>query len=264
MGRAEEIENMAYVDSKGREKEIGVNFVGRYEVEQRQRRLEGFVEMTLGETNLSTRYGDDDPWEGDWSLPNLKSLWLEKTLIQSWSDLVAICELCPQLQWISLLRTRIPPPPENTVNGVPLPAPIGAPTMSAYQPLVVAPFRSKVTTLVLNFTMVTWKDVLALDAAGVFPCLEHLHLAHNRLSEGVPDLIEFAKQHQLQRQPLSCLKNLVLDANGISDWSVISRAIRSFPTLEVLHLNENYWVKTSKGLLNLAPTKRRASSHNYV
>ena len=58
------------------------------------------------------------------SLPNLKSLWLvpasasasrtvafvkkcpeDKTLINDWADVREICELCPNLEWLSLSRT---------------------------------------------------------------------------------------------------------------------------------------------------------------
>lgn len=62
------------------------------------------------------------------SLPNLKSLWLvpasasasrtvrpfvvtscaeDKTLINDWADVREICELCPNLEWLSLSRTRL-------------------------------------------------------------------------------------------------------------------------------------------------------------
>lgn len=35
------------------------------------------------------------------SLPNLKSLWLDQTLIEEWSEVVSIMELCPSLEWLS-------------------------------------------------------------------------------------------------------------------------------------------------------------------
>lgn len=237
--REETFDAMEYVDSKGREKSKSVELVGRYDIEQRQQRLEGFVEISLAESCLATRY-PEDIWSGDWSFPNLKSLWLDKTLISEWADVAAICELCPNLEWLSLSRTRLKPCP--TV----LSPPVGKPT-SVSECLVLKPFICKVRTLVLNSTRVTWADLLALDGLGLFPHLEHLHLAQNGLEEGIP--LELSSEVAESRHlPLPKLQSLVLDSNKISDWTVLRRAIAAFPSLQALHLNNNLLGESIEGL----------------
>lgn len=130
----EAVDAVEFTDSKGREKEMTVQFVGRYNMEQRQQRLESFIEVALAETNLESRY-PEDIWEGDWSLPNVKSLWLDRTLLSDWADIMAICELCPRLEWLSLARTRLRAlPPDGQV-----PAPRCAPTPSDAR-LALEPF----------------------------------------------------------------------------------------------------------------------------
>jgi len=233
--REETFDAMEYVDSKGREKTKSVELVGRYDIEQRQQRLEGFLEISLAESCLASRY-PEDIWTGDWSLPNLKSLWLDKTLIDDWADVAAICELCPNLEWLSLSRTRMKPGPKV------LPPPVGKPSRVS-DCLVLKPFVCKVRTLILNSTKVTWADLLALDSLGLFPFLEHLHVAQNGLEEGIPaDLGKDA------HQPMPNLQSLVLDNNQISDWTVLRRAIAAFPSLQALHLNNNLLGESIEGL----------------
>merc|ERR1719201_1955676 len=99
-----------------------VELVGRYNIEQQQQRLEAFVEASLADTCIETRF-PDNVWEGDWSLPNLKSLWLDKTLLSDWADIIAIIELCPQLDWLSLAKNRLKPVPPNGILGDPRDAP---------------------------------------------------------------------------------------------------------------------------------------------
>lgn len=242
--RSEAVECMEYTDSKGREKSMNVELVGRYDVEQRQQRLEAFMEMAFSETCLASRY-PDSLWQEDWSLPNLRSLWLDKTLLTKWEDIYAICEhLCPNLEWLSLSRNRLQAMP---TLGTPLPAPAGAPTGMAAK-LVLQPFVCKIRTLVLNSTMITWADLLALDALSLFPYLEHLHLAQNNLKEGIPAELGRGDASDNTRQPFPNLKSLVLDANGISDWTVLQRAVTAFPALEGLHLNDNLLGESLEGL----------------
>mmetsp|Transcript_89773 Transcript_89773/g.159610 ORF Transcript_89773/g.159610 Transcript_89773/m.159610 type:complete len:615 (+) Transcript_89773:65-1909(+) len=253
--RTEQMETVEYTDSKGREKAMTVEMVGRYDVEQRQKRLEGFVEMSLAETSLGCRY-PDNVWEGDWSLPSLKSLWLDKSLLDDWADVKAICELCPHLEWLSLSRTRFKSLPPR---GTPLPMAADAPT-GISERIVFQPFVCKVRTLVLNNTMIAWSDVLALDALGLFPRLEHLHLSGNNLTEGIPAELG---QSEDEKRPLSRLRSLVLDSNGISDWTVLRRAITAFPALEALHLNNNLLGESNDdGLLEMAAdeTPRRLTA----
>jgi len=238
--RSEAVDNVDYVDSKGRNKHMTVELVGRYNVEQHQQRLEAFVEASLADSCLESRY-PDNVWDGDWSLPNLKSLWLDKTLLSDWADIIAICELCPQLEWLSLAKNRLAPVPPNGV----LNAARGAPENPRDMALVVKPFTSKVRTLVLTETGVTWQDVLVLDRAGHLPCLENLHLARNGLSEGIPDIEDGGAL-------LPRLRSLVLDHNEISDWRVLRRAITAFPSLEDLHLNGNRLGDTLEGLAEMA------------
>lgn len=238
--RAEVFDAVEYVDSKGRDKEVPVELVGRYELEQQQKRLESFVEVSLGESNLESRY-PEDVWEGDWSLPNIRSLWLDKTLLRDWADVLAICELCPRLEWLSLARSHLLPVPPNGALGPPRGAPMQAPDSR----LAIKPFTSCVRTLVLTETMVTWQDISALDTAGRFPFLEHLHLPRNQLSDGVP-----ADLWAPERCPLPRLKSLVLDDNGIADWGVLRRATSTFSTLESLHLNANLLGATLEGLVS--------------
>eukprot|EP00747_Dinoflagellata_sp_TGD_P208135 gnl/TRDRNA2_/TRDRNA2_81647_c0_seq1.p1 gnl/TRDRNA2_/TRDRNA2_81647_c0~~gnl/TRDRNA2_/TRDRNA2_81647_c0_seq1.p1 ORF type:complete len:633 (+),score=124.97 gnl/TRDRNA2_/TRDRNA2_81647_c0_seq1:134-2032(+) len=225
LGRAEAIESIEYVDSKGREKEMTVEFVGRHLVEQRYKRLEAFMEISLAETSLESRY-PEDVWQGDWSFPNMRSLWLDRTLISQWADVLAICELCPVLEWLSLAKCRLASVPAGGV----LSAPRGAPAAAPDARVALEPFKNRVKTLVLNDTFVTWDDILALDAGGHFPYLEHLHLARNRLSEGVP----------LRLPALPRIQTLVLDGNGVQDWGVLQRAVCTFPSLTTLHLNSNF------------------------
>lgn len=237
--REETFDLMEYVDSKGREKSKSVELVGRYDIEQRQQRLEGFLEISLAESCLATRY-PDDIWAVDWSLPNLKSLWLDKTLINDWADVREICELCPNLEWLSLSRTRLKPCPEV------LPPAAGKPT-GVSECLVLKPFVCKVRTLILNSTMVTWADLLALDRLGLFPFLEHLHVSQNSLMEGIPDELGSAVADS-GRQAMPNLQSLVLDSNQISDWTVLRRAIAAFPSLQALHLNNNLLGESIEGL----------------
>jgi len=253
--RTEQVETVEYTDSKGREKAMTVEMVGRYDIEQRQKRLEGFVELSLAETPLGSRY-PDNAWEGDWSLPSLRSLWLDKCLLDEWADVVAICELCPHLEWLSLSRTRLKPLPPR---GTPLPMAADTPTGISLR-FVLKPYVCKVKTLVLNNTMVTWSDMLALDALGVFPKLENLHLSGNNLSEGIP--AELGQPEEQENRPLCRLRSLVLDSNGISDWTVLRRAITAFPALEALHLNNNRLGESLDGLLEMAAdqTPRRLTA----
>lgn len=251
--RSEVMDDLGYTDSKGREKAMAVEIVGRYAIEQRQSRLEGFMEVAIADCNLESRY-PDDVWEGDWSFPNLKSLWLDKTLITDWADILAICELAPPLEWLSLAKTRLAP----LKAGCPLPQPRGLPDASSNQrgaALVSAKALSgcQLKTLVLNSTGVTWETLLSLDGAGVFPCLEHLHLAQNGLTEGVPEGIG---------GPFPRLRSLGLDSNGISDWGVLKRAVTTFPALEGLHLNANKLGADLAGLATAAAdrTPRRLTA----
>lgn len=240
---------MEYTDSKGREKAMSVELIGRYGIEQRQSRLEGFVEMALASTSVCGRY-PEDVWEGDWCLPNLKSLWLDKTLLNDWADIAAICELCPQLEWLSLSKTRLAP----LEQGKRFAAPRGAPVAPCSSRLVLAPFVCRVQTLVLNSTMVTWSTLLAVDELGLFPQLQHLHLANNRLSEGVPEL-KFQSDVDEKRRPFPALTSLCLDNNGIVDWHAIRRAVEAFPGLTELRLNANHLGETLDGLADMASDK---------
>lgn len=224
----EEVDAVDYVDSKGRERTIAVELVGRYGIEQRQQRLEAFVEISFANSGLESRY-PEDIWQGDWSFPNIKSLWLDKTLLRNWSDVISICELCPRLQWLSLAKNRLLPltPGESIPTAAGAPVDIGA-------RLALEPFACQVNTLVLNGTAVSWNTLLALDDAKVFPRLEHLQIASNCLDEGIP--CSFSDSGT---QPFAGLRTLVLDGNGISDWRVLQRACAAFPRLEALHANCN-------------------------
>jgi len=240
--RSEAVDSMEFVDSKGRSKHMTVELVGRYNIEQQQQRLEAFVEASLADTCIETRF-PDNVWEGDWSLPNLKSLWLDKTLLSDWADVIAIIELCPQLDWLSLAKNRLKPVPPNGILGDARDAP-----EKRHDVLVMKGGRtSKLRTLVLTESGVSWQDVLALDSGGHFPSLENLHLARNGLSEGIPGLKEASETVVLPR-----LRSLVLDHNGISDWRVLRRAITAFPNLESLHLNGNLLGETLEGLAEMA------------
>jgi len=230
------------VEAVGQDGGMAVQMVGRYDIEQRQKELEAFKEMSLAETNLETRY-PEDAWQFDWSLPNLKSLWLDKTLLADWADIIAICKLCPRLEWMSLARTRLKQLPED--GSIPLPC--GAPQTSDGR-IARGTFACRVTTLVLSSTGTTWRDVLALDNTGCFPCLEHLHLAQNGLKEGVPEVI--CTEGGVRALPR--LKTLVLDGNGVSDWFVLKRATAAFPTLEALHLNTNCLGGALEGLAGVS------------
>lgn len=246
--RAEELHQLDYIDSKGKEKEMAVTLVGRHDVEKHHSRLEGFVEASLSDTSLETRY-PDDVWVGDWSLPNLKSFWLSNTLLSSWSEAFAICELCPQLEWLSLARARLKGPP---VDGV-LPGVCGAPVISGTDArIALAPFRSRLRTLVLADTLVTWQDVLALDAAGLVPCLEHLDMSRNQLSEGVPEMPVATVSDGVASELPRRLKSLLLVGNGISDWRVLARTIRAFPMVQDLNLSENLLGSNVDGLAAMA------------
>jgi len=192
----------------------------------------------LAETNVASRF-PEDVWDGDWSLPNLRSLWLDKSLVQQWGDVAAFCELCPQLQWLSLARTRMVP----LRRGVAIAPPAGLSPGVPDNRIVLQPFVCQVKTLALTSTLVSWETLLALDQAGMFPCLEQLHLAQNNLTEGIPDM---------DQNPFPNLKSLVLDDNGIRDWRVLQRAITTFPNLEQLHLNSNLLGETLEGLADAA------------
>lgn len=178
----------------------------------------------------------------------MKSLWLDNTLLCDWADVAAICELCPNLEWLSLSKTKMKSPPPK---GTPMQAAKDAPT-GMLATIVLQPFVCKVRTLVLNDTGVTWEDVLALDAHGVFPWLQHLHLSNNNLRQGIPSELGSAEAGDGSQRPLARLRSLVLDSNEISDWSVLSRAISAFPALEALHLNNNCLGQSFAGLKDAA------------
>lgn len=238
--RAETVDAVEYTSTTGQTKEMFIEFVGRYDTEQRQKRLEGFVEVALADSSLAGRY-PENVWSGDWSLPNTKALWLDCTLIDDWADVIAFCELCPQLDWLSLTRCRLASPPATPS------APRFAPNVDpCRERLCLSAFECRVKTLVLNHTMVSWGDLITLDAQGLFPLLEKLHLANNNLREGIPEL------DASRPLPLRRIRSLVLDGNEISDWRVISRAIRAFPTLESLALNDNHLGETLEGLAEIA------------
>mmetsp|Transcript_34139 Transcript_34139/g.61436 ORF Transcript_34139/g.61436 Transcript_34139/m.61436 type:complete len:622 (-) Transcript_34139:53-1918(-) len=261
MCRKEEVDKVEFTDSKGRTKSMAVELLGRYDIEKRQGRLEGFVELSLAEAQVETRY-TDELWTGDWSLPNLKSLWLDKTLITDWEEVFSICELCPCLEWLSLSRTRMKPLPPT---GTPLPSPLNMPPYDYLtMGMVITPYVCKIKTLVLNGTMMSWNEILALDALGRFPFLENLHLAQNLLTEGMPADMgkEVGVKDDSQKRPFPRLRSLVLDGNGITDWTVLTRAINSFPFLEALHLNENRLGESLEGLAAAASdqTPRRLTA----
>lgn len=241
-GAATKARRSEEVGTLGEDETMTVSMLGRYDIEQRQKELEAFKEMSLAETNLETRY-PEDVWQFDWSFPNLKSLWLDKTLLADWADIIAICQLCPRIEWLSLARTRLKSLPED--GSVPLPE--GAP-QTADARIARGTFACRVQTLVLSSTGATWRDVFALDYTGCFPCLEHLHLAQNGLTEGVPEVT----YREDGARALPRLKSLVLDGNGVSDWYVLKRAIRAFPTLEVLHLNTNSLGGSLEGLTDMS------------
>jgi hypothetical protein len=243
--RSEVVDEMDYVDSKGRNKQMTVEIVGRYKIEEQQKRLESFMEASFAETCLESRY-PENVWEGDWSLPNLKSLWLDKTLLRDWADVMAICELCPQLEWLSLAKTRLDPVPADGKLNLPRETPENPSHMRLV--LKTASFASKLHTLVLTDSGVTWQDLILLQKSGYFPCLSNLQLARNRLFEGIPDFSDSLSEAAF----LPGLKHLVLDHNGIRDWRVLQRAITSFPNLESLHLNGNLLGETLEGLAEMA------------
>lgn len=252
--RTEQFDEIEYTDSKGKERTWAVELVGRYDLEKRQQRLEGFMDMSVAQSPLEWRYpelGQPDIWQGDWSLPNLKSLWLDQTLIEEWSEVVSIMELCPSLEWLSLTKTRLKP----LALGQRLKEARGKPEVPEFGArLITKPYFCKVRTLVLNGSGVTWETILALDSLNVFPCLEHLHIGYNNLAEGVPSLEGF------EPQPLPHLKSLVLDGNGVNEWVALRRALISFPTLEALHLNGNGLGESSEGLEELSKTTRRMTA----
>jgi hypothetical protein len=219
---------------------MSVELVGRYNVEKQQQRLESFIEASFADTCLESRY-PENVWEGDWSLPNCRSLWLDKTLLTEWAEVVAICELCPQLEWLSLAKNRLRSVPESGILGDLREAPEKPPDMR----LVLTPFNSKVRTIVLTDAGITWNDIIALQKGGHFPCLENLHLARNGLQEGIPDFNGVPPA-------LPRLRSIVLDGNGISDWRVLRRIITAIPTLESLHLNGNLLGETLDGLAEMA------------
>jgi len=239
--RQETFDSFSYIDSKGREKSKDVEFVGRAHIEQRQKRLEGFVEASFSETPLESRY-PEDVWANDWSMPNLRSLWLDRTLLAEWAEVIAIWELCPQLEWLSLAKDRLAP----LTSDAPLPPPRNAPVNPLHARIAMQPFSSKLRTIILNETMVSWTDLIRLDALGHFPVLEHLHLAQNNLQEGVPAVL--ANSTGQERRAFPRLRTLGLDGNEIGDWGVLQRAVAAFPRLETLHLNNNNLGETLEGL----------------
>lgn len=186
----------------------------------------------------------------------MKSLWIDNTLLSEWAEVIAIAELCPDLEWLSVSKNRLRP----LTLGSPLPPPRNLPMPSADAArIALAPFQSKLRTLALNDTMTRWSDILVLDAGGHFPNLEHLHLARNRLTEGLPSDELLVSQ---SKKPLPNLKSLVLDGNDIKDWRVLKRAVTCFPSLEVLHLNQNLLGSCMDGLEEMATdaTERRLTS----
>lgn len=238
--RAEVVDEMDYVDSKGRSKQMTVELVGRYNVEKKQQRLESFIEASFADTCLESRY-PENVWEGDWSLPNCRSLWLDKTLLTEWAEVVAICELCPQLEWLSLAKNPLARVPQDGV----LKSLREAPEKPLDMRLVLAPFASKLRTIVLTDTGVSWDDIIALQKGGHFPCLENLQLARNGIKEGIPDFKGLTPS-------LPRLRSIVLDHNGISDWRILRRIITALPTLESLHLNGNLLGESLEGLAEMA------------
>lgn len=215
---------------------------------------------------MASRY-PDEIWPGDFSFPRVQSLWLDNALLSDWRDVAAICEKCPQLTWLSLARNRLKPAPEGPGQW-PEPDNAPAPETMAYR-MALAPYKSKLKTLILTHTMVTWKDMLALDVSGLFPQVEELHLSQNRLTEGIP--LEIAElpgadvaEGEGPRKPFPKLRILHLDDNGIRDWFVLRRAVATFPFLETLSLHANLLGSDLDGLAEMAAdtTPRRLNTLN--
>lgn len=241
--------SFSWKTKSGKDMEMALEFVGMHSAQQRQKRLEAFVQLGFSDTSLSGRY-PDDVWEGDWSLPNVKLAWLGKTLLNEWADVLAINELCPNLDFLSLQGNRMVQP-----DGPDLGVPRFAPASPCVSRIAMAPFASRVTTLQLGSTHVTWEHLVRADIGRHFKCLTHLSLEENRLIEGVPeDLVGV----------LPALQILNLAGNGIRDWRVLQRVARAFPTLKELHLQDNLLGETMEGMADVAAdqTPRRLTVLN--
>eukprot|EP00913_Durusdinium_trenchii_P007354 g6913.t1 len=197
--REETFDAMEYVDSKGREKSKSVELVGRYDIEQRQQRLEGFVEISLAEIVKAGMWEDSleamshGPFSSSWEADQCLGVLGAQTFH---------------------LQSSYPRSQQHKSGRRP------RSTQRAY-------FASHCLSK-------TWADLLALDGLGLFPHLEHLHLAQNGLEEGIP--LELSSEVAESRHlPLPKLQSLVLDSNKISDWTA-------------LHLNNNLLGESIEGL----------------
>lgn len=226
----EQVESIGYVDSKGKDKEVAVELVGRAALERRQQRLESFFEVSLAGSALGMAVGPDDIW-GDWSLPNLKSLWLDRTLLADWYDVLKICETCPALEFLSLAKTRLQWAPERHPSESPSEVvKVALPGMSG----------SKLRTLVLESSAASVPDLVSIGSAGHFGNLQELSLTRNNLGVDCTQIFaEAASAASSQPRAFPQLQTLILDENGITDWNFLPQAIGAFPSLQAVHLNGN-------------------------
>ena len=88
----------------------------------------------------------------------------------------------------------------------------------------------KLKVLVLNDSMVKWRDVRALSS--LMPEIEELHLNGNNISSFAMDIDDGANVFPK-------LRTLSVDGNALSDWSEIEELGRQLPWLEKLHASQN-------------------------
>ncbi|KAF7322374.1 CAP-Gly domain-containing protein [Mycena chlorophos] len=166
-------------------------------------KLDKLREISL-DTDYVARY--DGP-EGSIraTCPNVRGLDLSVSLIPDWKTVSAICTELPQLQRLSLNRTRLTPP----MNVDP----------SAFENLI---------ELRLNATLTTWQEMQLITR--MMPLLRTVEIGHNRIAH---------LEDSLQDGPGSALESINLDSNALQDWEQICSALSAYPALDRVVLTSN-------------------------
>ncbi|KAL4212034.1 hypothetical protein AB4K20DRAFT_1890136 [Rhizopus microsporus] len=179
----------------GGNKQIVVETYGFEKVQRTMRQLERLTVVGLAEMLISSAGSPEEISKANLAIEDLD---LSRNLISSWEELEKIALQLPKLTILRLNQSRL---------------------ISPQQPLQLRYLQ----TLVLNKTLISWKDVEIL-APGL-PQLEDLQLGGN----------EIKSLSSIQWERLKCLN---LEENLIEDWGEVAK-LQSLSNLQILFLNGN-------------------------
>ncbi|KAJ7074091.1 hypothetical protein C8F01DRAFT_8067 [Mycena amicta] len=164
--------------------------------------LEKLREVSL-DTDFVARY-DGPPGSIRATCPNVRGLDLSKNLISSWDTISAICSELPNLQRLSLNRTRLTLSEKNYGT-------------TSFANLI---------ELRLNATLTTWHEMQLIT--GTMPRLRIVEIGYNRLDQLCSSVPGSA-----------ALESINLDSNSLRDWNLICTALIHYPALDRVVLTSN-------------------------